>query len=144
MIKHCSRLHPEVQSKFEAMNLYKLCNPNSRQSAGPIQIRSNERWLDFGIRRLDHAVGNVPELAPAVSYLYLHRILRICGIHDGGRRDQRSPTIPCLHHRLPTTPSRITARQQPHLAPLLANNLILAPPLVDNPSLAPPPPLSSI
>ncbi|KAL0545955.1 hypothetical protein IC582_015859 [Cucumis melo] len=25
--------------------------------------------LDFGIRRLDHAVGNVPELGPAVSYL---------------------------------------------------------------------------
>ncbi|XP_050229856.1 4-hydroxyphenylpyruvate dioxygenase [Mercurialis annua] len=25
--------------------------------------------LDYGIRRLDHAVGNVPELAPAVSYL---------------------------------------------------------------------------
>uniref|UniRef100_A0A7N0VGH8 4-hydroxyphenylpyruvate dioxygenase n=1 Tax=Kalanchoe fedtschenkoi TaxID=63787 RepID=A0A7N0VGH8_KALFE len=25
--------------------------------------------LDFGIRRLDHCVGNVPELAPAVSYV---------------------------------------------------------------------------
>ncbi|OMP03530.1 hypothetical protein CCACVL1_02383 [Corchorus capsularis] len=25
--------------------------------------------LDFGIRRLDHAVGNVPQLGPAVSYL---------------------------------------------------------------------------
>ncbi|CAM8887960.1 unnamed protein product [Rhodiola kirilowii] len=25
--------------------------------------------LDFGIRRLDHCVGNVPELAPVVSYL---------------------------------------------------------------------------
>jgi len=25
--------------------------------------------LDYGIRRLDHAVGNVPELAPAVEYL---------------------------------------------------------------------------
>ncbi|KAK9285342.1 hypothetical protein L1049_024533 [Liquidambar formosana] len=25
--------------------------------------------LDFGIRRLDHAVGNVPELAPAISYV---------------------------------------------------------------------------
>lgn len=25
--------------------------------------------LDFGIRRLDHAVGNVPELAPALSYV---------------------------------------------------------------------------
>ncbi|KAI4305947.1 hypothetical protein L6164_029272 [Bauhinia variegata] len=25
--------------------------------------------LDFGIRRLDHAVGNVPELAPMVAYL---------------------------------------------------------------------------
>ncbi|KAG5064643.1 hypothetical protein AAZX31_02G267700 [Glycine max] len=25
--------------------------------------------LDYGIRRLDHAVGNVPELAPAVRYL---------------------------------------------------------------------------
>ncbi|KDP45435.1 hypothetical protein JCGZ_09684 [Jatropha curcas] len=25
--------------------------------------------LDYGIRRLDHAVGNVPELAPAVSYV---------------------------------------------------------------------------
>ncbi|OAY57333.1 4-hydroxyphenylpyruvate dioxygenase [Manihot esculenta] len=25
--------------------------------------------LDYGIRRLDHAVGNVPELAPAVSYI---------------------------------------------------------------------------
>ncbi|EXB30302.1 4-hydroxyphenylpyruvate dioxygenase [Morus notabilis] len=25
--------------------------------------------LDFGIRRLDHAVGNVPELGPAVSYV---------------------------------------------------------------------------
>ena len=25
--------------------------------------------LDFGIQRLDHAIGNVPKLAPAVSYL---------------------------------------------------------------------------
>lgn len=25
--------------------------------------------LDYGIRRLDHAVGNVPELAPAVDYV---------------------------------------------------------------------------
>jgi 4-hydroxyphenylpyruvate dioxygenase len=25
--------------------------------------------VDFGLRRLDHAVGNVPELAPAVSYV---------------------------------------------------------------------------
>ena len=38
--------------KFEAMN---------ELSSYPL--------LDFGIRRLDHAVGNVPELAQAVSYL---------------------------------------------------------------------------
>nr|AGG10562.1 4-hydroxyphenylpyruvate dioxygenase [Amaranthus tuberculatus] len=30
---------------------------------------SSFRGLDFGLRRLDHAVGNVPELAPAIAYL---------------------------------------------------------------------------
>nr|QCQ84273.1 putative 4-hydroxyphenylpyruvate dioxygenase [Ambrosia artemisiifolia] len=30
---------------------------------------SSFQELDYGIRRLDHAVGNVPELAPAVEYI---------------------------------------------------------------------------
>ncbi|XP_010053920.2 4-hydroxyphenylpyruvate dioxygenase [Eucalyptus grandis] len=33
--------------------------------------------LDFGIRRLDHAPGNVPELGPAVSY-----VKRFTGFHE--------------------------------------------------------------
>ncbi|XP_057956355.1 4-hydroxyphenylpyruvate dioxygenase [Malania oleifera] len=33
--------------------------------------------LDFGIRRLDHAVGNVPELGPALSY-----VKGFTGFHD--------------------------------------------------------------
>ncbi|KAL9253235.1 4-hydroxyphenylpyruvate dioxygenase-like protein [Drosera capensis] len=33
--------------------------------------------VDFGIRRLDHAVGNVPELAPAVEY-----VKRFTGFHE--------------------------------------------------------------
>ncbi|XP_065858484.1 4-hydroxyphenylpyruvate dioxygenase [Euphorbia lathyris] len=33
--------------------------------------------LDYGIRRLDHAVGNVPELAPAISY-----VKQFIGFHE--------------------------------------------------------------
>ncbi|KAK3446289.1 hypothetical protein EUGRSUZ_A02022 [Eucalyptus grandis] len=33
--------------------------------------------LEFGIRRLDHAVGNVPELGPAISY-----VKRFTGFHE--------------------------------------------------------------
>ena len=33
--------------------------------------------LDYGIRRLDHAVGNVPELAPAVNY-----VKKFTGFHE--------------------------------------------------------------
>ncbi|GAB2215227.1 hypothetical protein Droror1_Dr00019608 [Drosera rotundifolia] len=33
--------------------------------------------VDFGIRKLDHAVGNVPELAPAVEY-----VKRFTGFHE--------------------------------------------------------------
>ncbi|KAJ4850589.1 hypothetical protein Tsubulata_017191 [Turnera subulata] len=33
--------------------------------------------LDYGIRRLDHAVGNVPELAPAVAY-----VKELTGFHE--------------------------------------------------------------
>ncbi|KAJ1379662.1 Vicinal oxygen chelate [Sesbania bispinosa] len=35
----------------------------------PAEELSSFPSLDYGIRRLDHAVGNVPELAPAVSYV---------------------------------------------------------------------------
>ncbi|XP_051152022.1 4-hydroxyphenylpyruvate dioxygenase [Andrographis paniculata] len=34
-----------------------------------IENESSYQQLDYGIRRLDHAVGNVPELGPAVEYL---------------------------------------------------------------------------
>ncbi|XP_047312051.1 4-hydroxyphenylpyruvate dioxygenase [Impatiens glandulifera] len=35
----------------------------------PMEETSSYPLLDFGIRRLDHAVGNVPVLAPVVDYL---------------------------------------------------------------------------
>ncbi|KAI3520579.1 hypothetical protein L1887_10029 [Cichorium endivia] len=35
----------------------------------PVEKTSSFPDLDYGIRRLDHAVGNVPELAPAVDYV---------------------------------------------------------------------------
>ncbi|KVI09294.1 4-hydroxyphenylpyruvate dioxygenase-like [Cynara cardunculus var. scolymus] len=35
----------------------------------PVEKTSTFLDLDYGIRRLDHAVGNVPELAPAVDYV---------------------------------------------------------------------------
>ncbi|KAK9061586.1 hypothetical protein SSX86_018768 [Deinandra increscens subsp. villosa] len=35
----------------------------------PVETTSSFQDLDYGIRRLDHAVGNVPELAPAVDYI---------------------------------------------------------------------------
>ncbi|GER54030.1 4-hydroxyphenylpyruvate dioxygenase [Striga asiatica] len=35
----------------------------------PVDNKSSYQELDYGIRRLDHAVGNVPELGPAVEYL---------------------------------------------------------------------------
>ncbi|XP_076887220.1 4-hydroxyphenylpyruvate dioxygenase-like [Bidens hawaiensis] len=35
----------------------------------PVETTSSFPDLDYGIRRLDHAVGNVPELAPAVEYV---------------------------------------------------------------------------
>lgn len=50
------------------------CNPESSPDSWflpgfePMDEASSYS-LDYGIRRLDHAVGNVPELAPAVSYV---------------------------------------------------------------------------
>ncbi|KAD7479664.1 hypothetical protein E3N88_02800 [Mikania micrantha] len=35
----------------------------------PVEKTSSYQDLDYGIRRLDHAVGNVPELSPAVDYV---------------------------------------------------------------------------
>ncbi|KAL2493705.1 phytoene desaturation 1 [Forsythia ovata] len=35
----------------------------------PVDHESSYRELDYGIRRLDHAVGNVPELGPFVEYI---------------------------------------------------------------------------
>ncbi|CAK9167512.1 unnamed protein product, partial [Ilex paraguariensis] len=43
----------------------------------PIDQTSSYPDLDFGIRRLDHAVGNVPALAPVVEY-----IKRFTGFHE--------------------------------------------------------------
>jgi 4-hydroxyphenylpyruvate dioxygenase len=46
-------------------------NPNHWFLPGfePVPESSSHSSLDFGIRRLDHAVGNVPELSSAVKYL---------------------------------------------------------------------------
>ncbi|KAL1307645.1 hypothetical protein HN51_049545 [Arachis hypogaea] len=46
-------------------------NPTLRFLPGfeAVEADSSFPELDYGIRRLDHAVGNVPELAPAVNYL---------------------------------------------------------------------------
>lgn len=38
---------------------------------------SSFQELDFGLRRLDHAVGNVPELAPAIEY-----VKKFTGFHE--------------------------------------------------------------
>nr|ACN78586.1 4-hydroxyphenylpyruvate dioxygenase [Lactuca sativa] len=43
----------------------------------PVEKTSSFPDLDYGIRRLDHAVGNVPELAPAVDY-----VKSITGFHE--------------------------------------------------------------
>jgi len=42
-----------------------------------VSDKSSDSSLDFGIRRLDHAVGNVPELSPAVIY-----IKQFTGFHE--------------------------------------------------------------
>ncbi|XP_071705567.1 4-hydroxyphenylpyruvate dioxygenase [Rutidosis leptorrhynchoides] len=50
-------------------------NPNYKSTCTflpgfePTEKTSSFHELDYGIRRLDHAVGNVPELAPAVDYV---------------------------------------------------------------------------
>ncbi|XP_061342768.1 4-hydroxyphenylpyruvate dioxygenase [Gastrolobium bilobum] len=46
-------------------------NPGSWFLPGfePVEELSSYPSLDYGIRRLDHAVGNVPELAPTVNYV---------------------------------------------------------------------------
>lgn len=43
----------------------------------PVDETSSFPGLDFGLRKLDHAVGNVPELGPAVEYLK-----RFTGFHE--------------------------------------------------------------
>nr|BAH10638.1 4-hydroxyphenylpyruvate dioxygenase [Hevea brasiliensis] len=56
---------------------YKNSNPNLNDSSPDSWFlpkfesvdEASSFPLDYGIRRLDHAVGNVPELAPAVSYV---------------------------------------------------------------------------
>ncbi|GAB2275177.1 4-hydroxyphenylpyruvate dioxygenase [Dionaea muscipula] len=63
---------------------YKSPNPDSSNPddwflPGFTQVEesSSSPSLDFGIRRLDHAVGNVPALAPAVEY-----VKKFTGFHD--------------------------------------------------------------
>ncbi|GMG98862.1 hypothetical protein Nepgr_000702 [Nepenthes gracilis] len=55
---------------------YKSRNPDSSNpndwflpNFAPMEEVSSSPALDFGIRRLDHAVGNVPELGTAVQYV---------------------------------------------------------------------------
>ncbi|GLT26291.1 hypothetical protein SLA2020_013720 [Shorea laevis] len=55
---------------------YKNSNSNPDDGAGSLFLPGFEKVeenlsfpLDYGIRRLDHAVGNVPKLGPAVSYV---------------------------------------------------------------------------
>ncbi|XP_074273066.1 4-hydroxyphenylpyruvate dioxygenase isoform X2 [Silene latifolia] len=43
----------------------------------PVGEQSSFPGLDFGLRRLDHAVGNVPELGPAVEY-----VKKFTGFHE--------------------------------------------------------------
>ncbi|GAB4842876.1 hypothetical protein Ancab_012855 [Ancistrocladus abbreviatus] len=63
---------------------YKNPNPNSSNPDewflpmfAPMDKDSYCPALDFGIRRLDHAVGNVPELGPAVDY-----VKKFTGFHE--------------------------------------------------------------
>ncbi|XP_062105716.1 4-hydroxyphenylpyruvate dioxygenase-like [Humulus lupulus] len=64
------RLYGDVVLRYVS---YKTQDPNPNPSLcflpGFEPVVAESEPLDFGIRRLDHAVGNVPELVPAVSYV---------------------------------------------------------------------------
>ncbi|GAU12321.1 hypothetical protein TSUD_252720 [Trifolium subterraneum] len=66
------RLYGDVVLRYVSYN-----NPNDNQNPNhwflpgfeSVSDESSNSSLDFGIRRLDHAVGNVPELSSALKYL---------------------------------------------------------------------------
>ncbi|XP_045787079.1 4-hydroxyphenylpyruvate dioxygenase [Trifolium pratense] len=70
------RLYGDVVLRYVSYN-----NPNDNPNQNPdpnhrflpgfesVSDESSNSSLDFGIRRLDHAVGNVPELSSALKYL---------------------------------------------------------------------------
>ncbi|GAU12318.1 hypothetical protein TSUD_252690 [Trifolium subterraneum] len=64
------RLYGDVVLRYISYNNPNQ-NPNHWFLPGfePVPESSTHSSLDFGIRRLDHAVGNVPELSSAVKYL---------------------------------------------------------------------------
>ncbi|KAK2377700.1 4-hydroxyphenylpyruvate dioxygenase [Trifolium repens] len=64
------RLYGDVVLRYISYNNPNQ-NPNNWFLPGfePVSESSSHSSLDFGIRRLDHAVGNVPELSSAVNYL---------------------------------------------------------------------------
>ncbi|KAK6116324.1 hypothetical protein DH2020_049951 [Rehmannia glutinosa] len=66
----------EVHLYGDAVLRYVSCGDNGAACDGwflpgfePVDDGVSYQELDYGIRRLDHAVGNVPELEPAVEYL---------------------------------------------------------------------------
>ncbi|PIA41354.1 hypothetical protein AQUCO_02200043v1 [Aquilegia coerulea] len=64
-------LYGDVVLRFLSFKTPKTPNSNSVFLPGfeTVDEISSSRGLDFGIRRLDHAVGNVPSLAEAVAYV---------------------------------------------------------------------------
>ncbi|XP_050903841.1 4-hydroxyphenylpyruvate dioxygenase [Lathyrus oleraceus] len=68
------RLYGDVVLRYVSYN-----NPNQTSEPNPdqwflpgfeqVSDESSHSSLDFGIRQLDHAVGNVPELSSAIKYL---------------------------------------------------------------------------
>ncbi|KAI3793801.1 hypothetical protein L1987_36423 [Smallanthus sonchifolius] len=58
VLRYVSYKNPNIDSTFTFLPGFE-----------PVEKTSSFQDLDYGIRRLDHAVGNVPELAPAVDYV---------------------------------------------------------------------------
>ncbi|XP_057461157.1 4-hydroxyphenylpyruvate dioxygenase [Actinidia eriantha] len=73
------KLYGDVVLRYVSFKSYNSSpNPNPEFLPGFEPVEESASYpLDYGLRRLDHAVGNVPELAPMVEY-----VKKFTGFHE--------------------------------------------------------------
>ncbi|KAF4373258.1 hypothetical protein G4B88_007271 [Cannabis sativa] len=71
------RLYGDVVLRYVSYKVQNSQNLVFLPGFESVLTAESDQPLDYGIRRLDHAVGNVPELLPAVSY-----VKKFTGFHE--------------------------------------------------------------